>query len=168
MMPGAFAPTSLDLDCDCSIECICKISVFFPPLVILFTHSHNVMKRYMFGLTRSVYSMRPLNFTYNSHNQRNFCFNRFLDRCSSLMRSYIDTSRVWLQLLHCCSDRWEHGFPQVLPRAIWLHASNHVSSPIHRLFRIGGCLSAGKSLKDNFGVGADPKIMDCIIVAIVS
>jgi hypothetical protein len=53
----------------------------------------------------------------------------------------------------------------MLTRPIGFHATNHVGTPFHRLFSIGGSELASEALKDDSCVCANLEILYRVVVA---
>lgn len=153
MIPGAFAPTSRDLDCVFSMECI-WVNQHVSGAGLLSTYPHDIVNR---------------NVLSNSNNEWNFRFNGFFNGCRGLGRCNVDTSRVWLQLLHSLPYGANNRKAQVL-LSIFLRigSADNVCTPCNRLLRVGGSKFACKALEDDAGMGPDLEVLNCIIVATAS
>ena len=113
MIPGALAPTNRDFDWVLSMECIWD-GQYFPFMRLSVTHSKNVVQRYVFR---------------NGDDKRYFGSNGFLNGSSRLMRRYVYSGGIGLQLLHSLLTAGQDGQPEMLSRLARPHTSNYVGSP---------------------------------------
>ena len=105
----------------------------------------------------------------DSDDERDLRFNSFLNGGCSLRRCDVDTSRVWLQLLHGLPYGTNNRKAQVfLSVLLWVGSTDDICPPCDRLLCIGCSKLTREALKYDTGVASNFKVLNGVIVAIAS
>lgn len=79
-------------------------------------------------------------------NQRDLCFNGFLDGFARMRSSHVNCSSIRLQMLLRLSDSRKDGQAKMFSTASWLHTTNDVGAILERLLSILCCDLSSESL----------------------